>query len=132
MHVVKREWEHHGLKCLVGFDDEYFEGWYSGYVAVPKDHPCWGKDPSVVKVQVHGGLNFAKQGSDDSIWKNKNLWWFGFNCAQSTDDTSRNRWRFERPHPIRQSEVPLRKWTLDEVCAETDKLADQLSNPTPP
>jgi hypothetical protein len=117
---------------LVVFGEELVEEWFSGYVAVPKDHPCWGKDSNLVKVDVHGGLTFAKQGSSDSIWKDKNLWWFGFNCAHANDDTISYGRKFERPHPIRPNEPPLHKWTLDEVCAETNKLADQLANRTQP
>jgi hypothetical protein len=85
-----------------------------------------------VKVDVHGGLTFAKQGSDDSIWKNNEFWWFGFHREHLTDDTNRNGWRFERPHPVRPKEPPHHEWTLDEVGAETEKLADQLANLTQP
>ena len=130
MRLVEREWKHRGFKCLVTFDEEFFEESFSGYVAVPTGHPCWGKEHNQVKVDVHGGLAFSKQGSDDSIWKNRNLWWFGFNCAHLTDDTRRSRWDFERTHPVRQSEGHLHKWTLDEACAEAEKLADQLANMT--
>ncbi len=128
MRVVEREWEHRGLKCLVAFDQEFVEEWFSGYVAVPRGHPGWGKDHSIVKVDVHGGLTFAKQGSEDSIWKNTDLWWFGFHCAHPSDHTRRGEWKLERSHPARPNELPLHKWTIDEVCAETEKLADQLVN----
>jgi hypothetical protein len=130
--MVEREWEHGGLKCVVALDEEFFEEWFSGYVAIPKGHPCWGKGHNQVEVSVHGGLTFAKQGSSDSIWKNKDFWWFGFHCAHATDDTHRDSWDFERTHPVRQSEAHLHKWTIDEVCAETEKLADQLANVTEP
>lgn len=132
MQVVEREWRHRGLKCLVALDEEFFEEWFSGYVAVPKGHPFWGKRHNQVKVDVHGGLTFAQQGANNSVLKNKDLWWFGFHCRHATDDTSRDRWDFERKHPVRPSEVHLHKWTIDEVCAETEKLADQLANMTEP
>jgi hypothetical protein len=128
MRVVEREWAHRGLKCLVTFDQEFVEEWFSGFVAVPRGHPHWGKNHRTVKVDVHGGLTFAKQGSEDAIWKNKDLWWFGFNCAHRSDDVRRGRWNLERPHRVRPNESPLHKWTIDEVCAETDKLANQLAD----
>lgn len=124
--MIEREWTHRGLRCVVALDEEFFEEWFSGYVAIPKGHPFWGKGFSQVKVDVHGGLSFAKRGWNGSIWKNKDLWWFGFHCGHATDDIRRNNWDFERAHPVRQSEVHLRTWTIDEVCAETEKLADQL------
>jgi hypothetical protein len=127
MRIVERKWKYRGLSCLVTLDEHFVEEWFSGYVAVPKGHPYWGKNHSIVKVDVHGGLTFAKQGSDDSIWKDKNLWWFGFHCAHPSDDTHRGEWKLERPHPARPKELPLQRWTIDEVSAETEKLADQLA-----
>lgn len=123
MRIVQREWEYRGLKCLVAVDEEIVEEWYSGYVAVPREHPDWGKNHT--DVEVHGGLDFAQQGLDDSIWKGKELWWLGFNCAQATDDTVKGRLS-ENPYLDDGTSPPLHKWTLDEVVAETEKLAEQL------
>jgi hypothetical protein len=123
MRLVEREWKYLGFKCLVALDQEFFEEWFSGYVAVAKGHPYWGKEQNQVKVDVHGGLTFSKRGTVD-----KDLWWFGFHCAHGNDDTRRGDWDFERKHPIVQSQTPLHKWTIDEVCAETERLANQLAN----
>ncbi len=126
MRVVEREWKHQGLECLVTLDEELVEEWYSGCVAVPRGHPDWGKD--LADVDVHGGITFAQQGLDESIWKNVELWWFGFNCAHGADDTSTREMIGENPYLESGISPPLRKWTLDEVVAETEKLADQLVN----
>ena len=62
-------------------------GWYCGYVAVPEDHPVYGKDYDDVPVDVHGGLTFAERSDDKYPVKTKeNLWWFGYDCAHSGDD----------------------------------------------
>ena len=95
---------------------------------MPRGHPYWGKNHSVLKVDVHGGLTFAKQGSNDSFLKNKDSWWFGFHCAHPSDNTDKGEWKLERPHRPRPNELALHKWTIDELCAETEKLADQLAN----
>ena len=126
MRIIERGWECRGLRCVVALDVEYFEEWFSGFVAVPQGHPCWGKEQDQVRVNVHGGLTFAKHGPNAR--NNKDFWWFGFHCRHSNDDTCRDTWHFERPHRIRQTDVSLHKWTLEEVCAETEKLANQLAN----
>jgi hypothetical protein len=128
MLVIQREWQHHGLKCLVAIEKAFTNDWYSGYVAVPRSHPYWGKEHGQVKIDVDQ-VTFAKQGSDDSPWKDNNLWWFGFyRCARRSDTTDRRMWSFERPPPVPLSDLPRYVWTLDEVCAETEKLANQLAS----
>jgi hypothetical protein len=125
MRVVERDWEHQGLRCLVTLDEELVEEWYSGYVALPRGHPDWGK--KLVDVDVHGGVTFAEQGSDDTIWKDGKLWWLGFNCAHASDDTFTRERIGENPYLENGTEHPLHKWTLDEVVVETEKLAEQLA-----
>jgi len=31
-------------------------GWGNGYVAVPKEHPLYGKDYNNIDIDIHGGL----------------------------------------------------------------------------
>ena len=57
-------------------------GYRCGYVAVPKDHPWFGKDYDDIGDDgpgVHGGLTYADADSDGA------LWWLGFDCAHSDD-----------------------------------------------
>jgi hypothetical protein len=69
---VQREWTHNGLKCLVAVEEEFTNDWYSGYVAVPRSHPYWGKKPGQVESDVDQ-VTFAKQGSIVPPFKDENL-----------------------------------------------------------
>jgi hypothetical protein len=58
-------------------------GHLCGYVAVGKDHPCFGlgyDDERVCDLSAHGGLTYAREreGGD---------WWFGFDAAHASDAT---------------------------------------------
>lgn len=39
-------------------------GHSNGYIAVPKDHPWYGKDYDDIDADVHGGLTFSNHMSD--------------------------------------------------------------------
>jgi len=81
------EFEHAGLKCLILRHSEL--GHLCGYVAVPRGHPCYGKDydhipyDDLFPVEVHGGLTFSREGNGDT-WP-KGYWWLGFDCAHAWD-----------------------------------------------
>ena len=83
----KDEFEHDGLKCLILRNLEL--GHLCGYVAVPKGHPCYGKDydhipyDDLFPVEVHGGLTFSGEG-DGNRWP-EGHWWLGFDCAHAWD-----------------------------------------------
>jgi hypothetical protein len=102
------EWEAHGLSCAIK------NGYVAlcGYVKVPDGHPCerlWYDD---VKVDVHGGLTFRCKVKDGS--------WFGFDCGHFGDW-----WGYaEKGHAF---ENPGKIWTIDDVKAETERLAEQLA-----
>ncbi len=64
------------FRCMVWRHDA--NGQLNGYVAVPKDHPAWGRDYGEIDVDVHGGLTFAGRGIDDS-------WVFGFDTSHGFD-----------------------------------------------
>lgn len=132
MGLVK-EWESHGLLCRV-LDGPF--GNYNGYVAVPKSHPCWGKDYDDIHVSVHGGLTFGHQGGDTKIikriggkerefkndteqWPNEELWWFGWDTSHYGDCVTYKSGSMSNPNGIR--------WTVEMVARETDELAKQLS-----
>ena len=106
-HVALR-WEAHGFQCLVarGFAA------LCGYVLVPVGHPCerlWYDD---VDVSVHGGLTFRQRVKGGS--------WFGFDCGHCDDWQGwiENGHAFERPGKI---------WTVDDVKAEVERLAEQFA-----
>lgn len=102
------EWEAHGLSCAI------MKGYVAlcGYVKVPTGHPCeplWYDD---IPVDVHGGITFRCKVKDGS--------WFGFDCGHFGDW-----WGFvENGHA---SENPGRIWTIEDVKAETERLAEQLA-----
>jgi hypothetical protein len=65
-------------------------GSWNGYVCVPRGHPWHGLDYDTELAgsttpeeltDVHGGLTFA------GGWLDEGDWWFGFDCAHSTDVT---------------------------------------------
>lgn len=44
-----------------------------GYVVLPENHPCCGKDYTEIDIYVHGGLTYSDNGT------------FGFDCAHCDD-----------------------------------------------
>lgn len=55
-----------------------------GYVAVPHEHPAYGKGYDDVDVEAHGGLTYAG-GEDEYPAEGSGLWWFGYDCAHYLD-----------------------------------------------
>lgn len=51
-----------GYDCIMLRDTE--DGFLSGYVGIPRDHPLWGWKtdavPPDIGIEVHGGLNYSK------------------------------------------------------------------------
>ena len=51
-----------GYDCIILRDTE--DGFLSGYVGIPHDHPLWGWDngavPSDIGIEVHGGLTYSR------------------------------------------------------------------------
>ena len=100
-----KEWIAHGFKCKIL---KAPIGCINGYVAIPKDHPDWGKDYDEIGVNVHGGLTYGQQGRDSD------LYWYGFDTAHSGDAWG------DRDYGHR--------WTAEEVEKETEKLALQFAH----
>lgn len=88
----------------------------NGYVAVPKDHPFYGKSYDDVPVSVHGGLTFSSQVSsewlemaepiDCSLVDVENMWVLGFDTCHYMDN--------------------LETWPIERVIEETLNLKQQL------
>lgn len=101
--TILKDWIHASLRCKA------IQGPFgiNGYVAVPKNHPAWGKSYYDVDVEVHGGLTFGKQGEEDNEkWPDSELYWFGWDTAHGFSG----------------------HWSLEDVVAENNRLATQLSN----
>ena len=88
-----------------------------GYVTVPEEHPCAGKDYDDVGVNVHGGLTFSNGAK------------FGFDCAHWDDakDPELMNEEYRKIHERwpRIGETGTVK-TLEFCVAECEKLAAQL------
>lgn len=80
-------------------------GEYNGYVAVPPEHPLYGKDEYAEEVEaldVHGGVTFADYAKTlplvseclDHKEPPRNWWVFGFDTCHYGDNPER--WNLER------------------------------------
>ena len=95
-------------------------GYANGYVAVPKDHPFFGKGYDDVNIDVHGGLTFACPGNEITAASlpetevlegclydlNEDWWVFGFDTCHYMDN--------------------LDNWPREAVITETLNLKKQL------
>src|SRR5438309_4447716 len=87
---IRKRFVSNGLDCKIVLGPV---GALNGYVAIPKDHPLFGKDysqsvcdhPGCYKhsieslINVHGGITYSGKDEDG-------FWWFGFDTAHSSDD----------------------------------------------
>ena len=65
-------------------------GYANGYVAVPPEHPMYGKDYDEVDVSIHGGLTFSEKKSD----MNSPKWWETVEKLDFTEDIPEDYWIF--------------------------------------
>lgn len=86
---VRRGMHHAVIKC----------GWGNGYVVIPPNHPCHGKDYDDIPVSVHGGLTYsvsisAENLSFDPCLDNSDIgsWLVGFDTAHAGDNPEEH-WR---------------------------------------
>ncbi len=83
-----RELFHHlGLPCLIRTNQW---GAWCGYVAVPPEHPWYGKSWGDIDADVHGGGTYAETCNDivchvAVTGEPDNVWWIGFDCAHAGD-----------------------------------------------
>lgn len=88
----------------------------NGYVAVPKDHPFYGKHYDDISVSVHGGLTFSSLVSSEwletaepiegNLTDVENMWVLGFDTCHYMDN--------------------LETWPIERVIEETLNLKQQL------
>ncbi len=126
---VEREWESHGLKCVVVQARENQNR--CGYVRVPTGHPLHGKHYDDADVNVHGGLTFAE--IEPCAHEDGTGWWFGFDCDHAGDSMYE-----PGKHPAYLNDFygPRGRyfmgekehfWLEEEVAKETERLAAQLA-----
>lgn len=126
--IVEKEWECAGLKCVVIFVRQSHR---CGYVAVPTGHPAWDKNSNDLPINVHGGITFAQRGGKkDRHFKDKNLYWFGFDCAHAGDKLLGIERAFKHAKLPYLTKRKGHLWTLREVVAETKIMAKQLKELT--
>lgn len=129
-----------GLPCLMNRNS--LAGSWCGYVGVPEGHPYFGKEYDEVKLDGHGGVNFASfcQAGDESNnvchipdpGESDRIWWFGFDCNHGFD-LAPGMIAFERAHglPSFHEMLASRVFTpryrdIDYVKDQCAKLAQQL------
>lgn len=138
-------WRHNNMVCLIRRHER--SGHLCGYVGVGPDHPFHGRtwqgcalpEPCTVdewaccdhridsRIEVHGGLTYARACDDDPILgichlpapgEPDHLWWFGFDCAHVWDMS---------PNPQRRvGYLDGQYRTFTYVRDDTENLADQL------
>jgi len=140
---IEREWKHAGLSCAVVLAREAAHR--CGYVRVPPNHPAHGKGYDDVDVDIHGGLTFAEI-EPCTEHEDGQGHWFGFDCVHYMDNSYDPSARVEdmttekgravlKSHRECERKYPMphrqHYWTLPEVIAETERLAEQLSTIKP-
>ncbi len=93
----KKQWQDvkTGYPCLIV---RGHSGALCGYVGVTDGHPLFQKDYDQPSISVHGGLTFGgfcQSGETESKGichkpgpgEPDHVWWFGFDCAHSGDET---------------------------------------------
>jgi hypothetical protein len=133
---IEKEWQSSGLPCVVLMTEM---GHRCGYVGVPKGHRWFGASYDDVRgkdgewMEVHGGLTFGNIGDHayPSATIDKNIFWFGFDCAHLGDFPDyewlnahnpklaeiRSRYSFERDGTVKD---------LAYCVVECESLAKQL------
>lgn len=114
----RAEWRHAGLPCIAHRGGS---GAWCGYVGVSPGHPAHGKDFDDVGAEAHGGLTYARACAGHVCHvpepgESDDLFWLGFDCAHSGDAM-----------PGFRDAGYGHYWTLEEVRAETCRLAEQLA-----
>ncbi len=77
--------DYKGIQCLIARvykrepckEEAWFGGHLCGYIFLPKDHPCYGKEPHEVDLECHYGITCVESTEDGYM--------VGFDCAHSGD-----------------------------------------------
>ena len=138
---IEKEWVYRGLHCAVTLAREAEHR--CGYVRVPPGHPYYGAEfgsDGLEHLHAHGGVNFAEL-EPCTEHPDGQGWWFGFDCGHAFDlrydpnvdletlsPEARRMFEFmrEKTPTILHGFGGEHYWTLPEVVAECQVLADQL------
>lgn len=105
----------------------------TGYVMIPADHPCYGKDlDEAPDIRVHGGITYAN--SILGAAKTSIGWWFGFDCAAGHDyapkrrDIARLAKELDKNCDTTETAMPFKRTyrSFNYVKEQVTKLAKQL------
>lgn len=108
--TIAKDWEAHGLRCTVVRGPVAL----CGYVLLPADHQHANDHYDKPEVSVHGGLTFHQRDLSGGMW-------FGFDVGHCFD------W-VEMPEA--GVLMPGTIWTVEEVAAECEQLAEQFASMT--
>ena len=132
----KKQWKAFGLDCLVSKNERV--GCWCGYVRIPIFHPFWKKNEGQILkpncsdfegsicgiIDVHGGVTFSGKMKANNLFSG---WWIGFDCGHAGDaleGDSVN--KFRKMFGDDFMNHGDHHWTLEEVVAETEKMAKQV------
>ena len=142
---IEKEWLSHGLKCAVTLPHKFRHR--CGYVRVPPSHPLFHAlhdDDSLV--DVHGGVTLTEL--EPCVHEDGQGLWLGFDCGHAGDalydpaanlaDCKSAEERFslemglEMQAKLASGPYPFHEhwWSHDEVVAECERLAAQISDLT--
>lgn len=113
--TIEKRWTHVGFECIVKLVDAPHSLHRCGYVRVSDDHPWFSLGSQYVDADVHGGITFC---GELSGMEGR---WVGFDCGHVFDYPN------EQLHDHDPTAQLVSKWTLEDACAETEKLALQAS-----
>lgn len=86
-----------------------------GYAGIPPSHLWFRINYDLWPISVHGGLTYgAMSESKDDECHAVGLYWVGFDCGHSGDSG------------VNEDRPAGHVWTLEEVIAETNDMADQI------
>lgn len=114
---------------MAGLLRESFGGYANGYVAIPPDHPCYGKEYEEIDVEVHGGLTFGEDA--ESLFK------YGWLCedvemlnADSVDDIPPDYYvvGFDTLHIDDNEDSCDREYCIDETMYLMEQLEEMYNN----
>ena len=118
--MIVKAWEYKGRKCLV----LRINGHYCGYgetklngVGYSKEFGSYETSPGS-NISPHGGLTFA--GKHNELPNNpfdKDIWYFGFDCAHAGDYVD---------FGFMESEKDGHVWTKEEVIKQTEDMIDEI------
>lgn len=123
MPTPMRDWQAHGLRCVVLSGPSSI----NGYAFVPEGHPwhsihysecpsecgeSWCEHTPESRIEVHGGITFSHLGDDGG-------WIFGFDTAHHGDHMILGDVTYDGI-----------MWNVESVGAETESMAEQLAQMT--